>query len=598
MQSLSITNTGAAAVNVSEATTSGSAFAVVGGAASSIPAGQSTTVQIQFAPKAAGDMTDNLVVSGGASSASLTVGLSGSGMPGLVVATTSLPAGQPQAPYAAQLGASGGTAPYGWSVSSGNLPAGLTLSNSGAISGTPTQSGTSSFDVSVKDSETSPVKASQALSINITVAAPKSTLQITTSSLPAGQAQAIYAAQLGASGGTAPYSWSISSANLPAGLTLSSSGAISGTPTQSGNFSFSVSVKDSSSSAQTANQAFSINIIAATPTLQITTSSLPAGQVQSPYTFRLAESGNTEPSSWSVVGGSLPLGLTLNASTGNIAGAPTKAGTFSVTMQVRDSAAPVQTATKAFSMAISASPLQITTGSLPGGAVGVSYGATLAASSGVPPYTWSVQSGQLPPGLSLQGSTGQISGTPSQTGAFSFSVQARDSAGQTASSNFNASIAPASAPIVSSMSPKSGPTSGGTPVTISGSNFQAGDTVLFGGVAASSVTVSSATQIQAVTPAHIAGPITVTVQDAGGQSANLANGFTYDTTVTSITVTPNNRTTSIGGEVQYKAVDNFGNDITSSVVWNSSDSSIASITSLGLATGRADGGPITITATK
>ena len=598
MQSLSITNTGAAAVNVSEATTSGSAFAVVAGAASSIPAGQSMTVQIQFAPKAAGDMTDNLVISGDASSASLTVGLSGSGMPGLVVATTSLPAGQPQAPYAAQLGASGGTAPYGWSVSSGNLPAGLTLSNSGAISGTPTQSGTSSFDVSVKDSETSPVKASQALSINITVAAPKSTLQITTSSLPAGQAQAIYAAQLGASGGTAPYSWSISSANLPAGLTLSSSGAISGTPTQSGNFSFSVSVKDSSSSAQTANQAFSINIIAATPTLQITTSSLPAGQVQSPYTFRLAESGNTEPSSWSVVGGSLPLGLTLNASTGNIAGAPTKAGTFSVTMQVRDSAVPVQTATKAFSMAISASPLQITTGSLPGGAVGVSYGATLAASSGVPPYTWSVQSGQLPPGLSLQGSTGQISGTPSQTGAFSFSVQARDSAGQTASSNFNASIAPASAPIVSSMSPKSGPTSGGTPVTVSGVNFKTGDTVLFGGVAASSVTVSSATQIQAVTPAHIAGPITVTVQDAGGQSANLANGFTYDTTVTSITVTPNNRTTSIGGEVQYKAVDNFGNDITSSVVWNSSDSSIASITSLGLATGRADGGPITITATK
>ena len=448
----------------------------------------------------------------------------------------------------------------------------------------------------MKDSSSSPQTASRAFSINIVAATP--TLQITTSSLPVGQVQTTYTAQLSATGGTGPDSWSVSSANLPAGLTLSSTGAISGTPTQSGNFSFSLSVKDSSSSPQTASQAFSINIIAARPTLQITTNSLPAGQVQSPYTFRLGESGNTEPSSWSVVGGSLPLGLTLNASTGNIAGAPTKAGTFSVTMQVRDSAVPVQTATKAFSMAISASPLQITTSSLPGGAVGVSYGATLAASNGVPPYTWSVQSGQLPPGLSLQGSTGQISGTPSQTGAFSFSVQARDSAGQTASSNFNASIAPASAPIVRSISPKSGPTSGGTPVTVSGVNFKTGDTVLFGGVAASSVTVSSATQIQAVTPAHIAGPITVTVQDAGGQSANLANGFTYDTTVTSITVTPNNQTTTIGGEVQYKAVDNFGNNITSSVVWNSSDSSIASITSLGLATGRADGGPITITATK
>ena len=509
-------------------------------------------MQIQFAPKTAGDMTDNLVVSGDASSASLTVGLSGSGMPGLVVATTSLPAGQPQAPYAAQLGASGGTAPYSWSVSSGNLPAGLTLGSTGAISGTPTQSGTSSFSVSVKDSETSPVKASQALSIDVTVAATKSTLQITTSSLPAGQAQVPYAAQLGASGGTAPYSWSVSSGNLPAGSTLSNSGAISGTPTPAGTFSFSVSVKDSGTSPESASQGFSIIIAAAAvkPTLQITTNSLPAGQVQSPYASRLGESGNTEPSSWSVVGGSLPPGLTLNASTGNIAGAPTKSGAFSVTMQVRDSAAPVQTATKAFSMAISASPLQITTSSLPGGAVGVSYGVTLAASNGVPPYTWSVQSGQFPPGLSLEGSTGQVSGTPSQTGAFSFSIQARDSAGQTVSSNFNANIAPASAPIVSSISPTSGPTSGATPVTITGSNFKTGATVLFGGVAASSVTVSSATQIQAVTPAHIAGPIDVTVRSADSQSSTLSSSFAYNALLLSVaSVSPNNGSTRGGTSV-------------------------------------------------
>jgi hypothetical protein len=294
----------------------------------------------------------------------------------------------------------------------------------------------------------------------------------------------------------------------------------------------------------------------------------------------------------------LPPGLTLNASTGNIAGAPTTTGAFSVTMQVTDSAAPPQTATQAFSLTISASPLQITTSSLPGGAVGMSYGTTLAAANGVPPYTWSLHSGQLPPGLSLQGSNGQISGTPSQTGAFSFSVQARDSAGQTASSNLNANIASASSPIVSSISPRSGSTSGGTPVTIAGSNFQAGATVLFGGVAASSVTVRSATQIQVVAPTHIAGTIDVTVRNANSESGTLSNSFAYAATLTSITVTPGNQTTSVGGQVQFTATDNLGNDITSSVAWSSSDSSIASITSAGFATGIANGGPVIITATK
>jgi hypothetical protein len=332
--------------------------------------------------------------------------------------------------------------------------------------------------------------------------------------------------------------------------------------------------------------------------LVITTSSLPAGQPQAAYTARLGATGGTAPYSWNGIAGSLPPGLTLDASTGNIAGAPTKTGAFSVTMQVTDSATPPQTVTQVFSLTISASPLEITTSSLPGGAVGVGYSATLAATNGVPPYTWSLHGGQLPTGLSLQGSNGQISGTPSQTGAFSFSVQARDSAGQTASSNLNANIAPANSPVVSNVSPASGPTSGGTLVTVSGSNFHAGATVLFGGITASSVTVNSATQIQAVTPIHIAGTIDVTVRNADSESSTLSSSFVYAARLTSITVRPADQTTPVGGQVQFTAIDNFGTDITSSVVWSISDSSIASITSAGLATGIADGGPVTITATK
>ena len=138
---------------------------------------------------------------------------------GLVITTSKLPAGQQQTPYAAQLGANGGTAPYSWSVSSGLLPLGLTLNSTAAISGTPTQSGIFSFSVSVKDSSSSPESASQAFSINIATGA-KSPLQISTIRLPAGQPQAPYAAQLGATGGTAPYNWTVSSGILPTGLTL------------------------------------------------------------------------------------------------------------------------------------------------------------------------------------------------------------------------------------------------------------------------------------------------------------------------------------------------------------------------------------------
>ena len=329
---------------------------------------------------------------------------------------------------------------------------------------------------------------------------------------------------------------------------------------------------------ESASQAFSINIATGTKSaLQITTSSLPAGQAQAAYTAQLGATGGTAPYSWKVIGGSLPSGLTLNASTGNIAGAPAQAGAFSLTMQVRDSTVSTQTATQAFSLTISASPLQITTSSMPGGAVGVSYSATLAAANGVPPYTWSLHSGQLPTGLSLQGSNGQISGTPSQTGAFSFSVQARDSAGQTASSNFNANIAPASAPIVSSISPTSGPTTGGTPVTIAGSNFKAGATVLFGGVAASSVTVSTATQIQAVSPAHIAGMLDVTVRNPDGQSSTLSSSFAFSVlTPTISSVSPNTGSTGGGASVtitgsnfQTGALVSFGTVSASKVTVNS-----------------------------
>jgi hypothetical protein len=177
----------------------------------------------------------------------------------LSIVTTSLPGATQNVAYSQQLGAAGGTLPYTWTLSGGSLPAGLSLSSAGGISGTPTGTGTSSFTVQVKDANSQ--TASKALSISVTAAV--APLSIVTTSLPDATQNVAYSQTLAATGGTTPYIWSLASGTLPAGLSLGTSGTISGTPTQSGQFSFAGEVSDSSSPAQTASRSFTINV--ATP---------------------------------------------------------------------------------------------------------------------------------------------------------------------------------------------------------------------------------------------------------------------------------------------------------------------------------------------
>jgi hypothetical protein len=180
----------------------------------------------------------------------------------LAISSTSLSSGVVGTPYSVNLAATGGTPAYTWSITSGSLPAGLSLAaGNGVIAGTPTASGASTFTVSVSDSS-SPVQT-QSATLSITVAGP--TLTITSSTLAAATVGTAYTQTLAASGGTLPYTWSITSGSLPAGLTLSSGGVISGTPTASGTYKITVTVTDSSNPAQTQSAATDI-IVAAEPT--------------------------------------------------------------------------------------------------------------------------------------------------------------------------------------------------------------------------------------------------------------------------------------------------------------------------------------------
>jgi Putative Ig domain len=367
----------------------------------------------------------------------------------LAISTTTLPGGVPNTTYSTTLNATGGKSPYTWSLTSGTLPAGLSLAAStGVISGKPTASGTSNLTFSVSDSS-SPVQT-KTVALSLVVAPPA--LAITTSSLPSGTSGSSYSNLVQASGGTTPYSWSIASGSLPAGLTLTSAtGLISGKPTATGTSSFTVQVTDSGSPAQTQTLKLSIVIAAPAPApLTISTTSLSAGTKGSTYSSAMQAGGGTTPYTWSISSGSLPAGLSLTAASGVISGTPTASGTTSFNATVTDSGSPAQTQSVQLSIVVAAAapPALTISATLPSGAVSTAYSNPMTANGGTPPYTWSITAGTLPAGLSLAATTGIVSGTPTTSGTSNFTATVTDSGSpaQTQSASTSIVIAAAQAP--------------------------------------------------------------------------------------------------------------------------------------------------------
>ena len=175
----------------------------------------------------------------------------------LVISPAALPAAVIGVSYSATLTAVGGQQPFTWALASGTLPPGLSISAAGVISGAPTTLGTTNFKVQVTDSQT-PTAAVDLASKSITV---NPALSITTTSLTTGSVNVPYSASLAASGGVPPYAWTITSGSLPTGLTLSTSGLISGAPTAQQTATFTVQVSDSQTppSTTTANLSLTIN---------------------------------------------------------------------------------------------------------------------------------------------------------------------------------------------------------------------------------------------------------------------------------------------------------------------------------------------------
>lgn len=237
-------------------------------------------------------------------------------IPPIVITTPSLPIGSTGSPYSAQLTATGGSGTITWSLTSGTLPANLSLDANGGISGTATHNFSGSIAMTATDGVRSDTK-----SFTLTVL---DGLVVATTSLDDATLGAPYSTSVQAAGGTQPYSWTIGGGSLPDGLTLSTAGAITGTATSDGTFQFTVVVTDANSTQ--AHATLSITVSAA---LHIVTLALPAAPVGADYHFTLAAAGGTPfatglPYLWSLVGGSLPDGLTLGPD-GTISGKPTAA---------------------------------------------------------------------------------------------------------------------------------------------------------------------------------------------------------------------------------------------------------------------------------
>lgn len=224
--------------------------------------------------------------------------------------------------------------------------------------------------------------------------------------------------------GTTPMSFTVVTGSLPAGLTIhSTTGVISGTPTASGTYSFTIIAANAQGDA---TQAFSGTVSATAVAPAIVTTTLNTMTQGTAFTQTLTATG-TSPLSWSASGGLLPAGLTLNSSNGTISGTPTGTGPYDFTITVTNTAG---NASRQFTGNIGnvGSPPDITTTSLTAMQTGVAFTQTLSRTGSVP-MTWGISAGTIPAGLSINSSTGAISGTPTAPGAYSFTVQASNSYG-------------------------------------------------------------------------------------------------------------------------------------------------------------------------
>jgi len=187
--------------------------------------------------------------------------------PTISLAPTTLPGGTAGVAYSQPISASGGLGPYTFSVTSGSLPAGVTLTPAGLLAGTPATAGQSAVTIRAADAN----GCSGSFSSTIVVAAAPPVppgcpaITLAPSTLPAGTVGVAYSQTIVATGGTGPYSFGLAAGSLPAGVTLTAAGVVAGTPTTAAQSQVTIRGTDTAGCPGTVS--YTMSIVTAVPTL-------------------------------------------------------------------------------------------------------------------------------------------------------------------------------------------------------------------------------------------------------------------------------------------------------------------------------------------
>lgn len=356
--------------------------------------------------------------------------------------TATCPSGTTGAPYSVTIklkegSGCGAASPPEFSVSSGSIPPGLTLSSNGTagalISGTPTEAGNFAFYVTVRnpykeDPPGTPICNGDSSDKRFTIPINPGLARLTIGpeSTTPGTTGAPYSLQLTATV-PEPKTWSINSGALPPGLSLdASTGLISGTPISPGQFDFEVLAKMND---DTRSDTKALGIVVRDPLTILGSDPFNAarraqGEVSVPFDAVLAASGGNGTYTWSLSSGALPPGLTLVD--GAIAGTPTTAGVYPFAVTLTDAEGRVANYPARI---LVAEKVTISTLLLRPGKVGRNYTAKLSTFGGVKPATWKIVRGPLPRGIRFDRTLGLLYGIPTRPGRYRVTFEATDSLG-------------------------------------------------------------------------------------------------------------------------------------------------------------------------